>query len=272
MYHTLASIAGACLQCSTDSELSHWLLSVAWLYLAIVTIQSYFFPAPYGKFTSSSGVRGLNSLTKVQVSASLGWFIQEVPSFLVSFSGLIHLYHLGMMYKLLLLAPYTLHYFNRSIVFPLQLKNGAPTPVLTVVAAFTFCLYNGLMQSHALIIKDMDDHNLTLACMGLALFMLGMGINVWSDNILKSLRKVGETGYKIPYGGLYKYVTCPNYLGEAVEWWGFVGLVQTWASLWFAVFTTIFLGGRALYTHSWYRQKFKSDYPADRRAFLPLIL
>jgi len=272
MYETLASIAGACLSSSNQSELSQRLLAVAWLYLAIVAIQSYFFPAPYGKFTSSSGLSGLNSLTKVQVPASLGWFIQEVPSFLVSFSALIHLYQLGMMFKLFLLAPYILHYFNRSIIFPVQLKNGKPTPVLTVMAAFMFCLYNGLMQSQALILKDMSFHSMTLACMGLVLFMAGMGINVWSDNILKSLRKDGETGYKIPFGGLYKYVTCPNYFGEAIEWWGFVGLVQTWASLWFAVFTTMFLGCRAWHTHSWYRQKFKSEYPPQRRAFLPLLL
>ncbi len=50
---------------------------------------------------------------------------------------------------------------------------------------------------------------------------VGYAINHHADSVLLSLRKPGETGYKIPYGGLYKYISCPNYFGEMVEWFGF---------------------------------------------------
>jgi 3-oxo-5-alpha-steroid 4-dehydrogenase 1 len=49
----------------------------------------------------------------------------------------------------------------------------------------------------------------------------GMWINIQSDGILRNLRKPGETGYKIPRGGLFRYVSGANFLGEIVEWSGF---------------------------------------------------
>ena len=42
-----------------------------------------------------------------------------------------------------------------------------------------------------------------------------------SDQLLVNLRKPGETGYKIPVGGLFDYVTGANFFGEIVEWTGF---------------------------------------------------
>jgi len=254
-----------------DKDLAYKLLCVAWGYLLFVSIQSYFFPAPYGKFTSATGIGFLNRATKIQMPASFGWMLQEIPSFFVSICAMFHLYQRGMMLKMLLLVPYAVHYFNRSILFPLKIKNGKPAPLLTVGSAFVFCLYNGFMQSHAVVSLDLENLSLGGVALGLAIFVGGMGINIQSDQILKNLRKEGETGYKIPYGGLYEYVTCPNYFGEALEWWGFACLVQTSAGVWFGVWSTMFLGGRALQTHSWYQEKFK-EYPQERKAFIPKLL
>jgi len=271
MYLTLIRLAKTCLQSPDDEDFSFKLLSGAWAYLAFVTIQSYFFPAPYGKFTSTSGISVLTRVTSIQVPASLGWMIQEIPSLLVSSCALVHLYQHGLWYKMVILAPYVAHYFNRSIVFPLKLKNGKPTPLITVWSAFLFCFCNGLLQSHAVVNLDQETHSFGGAMVGLVMFLGGMLINIQADNILKNLRKEGETGYKIPNGGLYTYVTCPNYFGESVEWWGFACLSQTHAGVWFGVWSTMFLGSRAWQTHVWYRQKFE-DYPRQRRAFIPMIL
>ena len=48
---------------------------------------------------------------------------------------------------------------------------------------------------------------------GVILFIAGMGINIKSDDMLFNLRVNGTTDYKIPRGGLFKWVSCPNYLG-----------------------------------------------------------
>ena len=61
-----------------------------------------------------------------------------------------------------------------------------------------------------------------------------MIINVMSDNKLISLRKE-KMGYKIPNGKLFNFVSCPNYLGEIIEWFGFFILVPSIASLSFSL-------------------------------------
>ena len=45
--------------------------------------------------------------------------------------------------------------------------------------------------------------------------------------ILRNLRAPGETGYKIPVGGLFRWVSSPNYFGELLEWTGWA--IATWS-------------------------------------------
>jgi len=106
---------------------------------------------------------------------------------------------------------------------------------------------------------------------GASVFVAGYVINRRSDAILRNLRKPGETGYKIPQGGLYGWVSCPNYFGELAIWTGWT--IATWslAGLSFAVFTAANLVPRALANHRWYKDTF-ADYPSERRAVLPYIL
>jgi steroid 5-alpha reductase family enzyme len=106
---------------------------------------------------------------------------------------------------------------------------------------------------------------------GVAVFAWGMAINLRSDSLLRRLRKPGETGYKIPHGGLYRWVSCPNYLGEIIEWIGWA--IATWsvAGLAFAVYTAANVGPRALSHHRWYRERFE-DYPEERKALIPFVL
>ena len=46
---------------------------------------------------------------------------------------------------------------------------------------------------------------------GTGVFIFGMAMNIHSDYILINLRKPGETGYKIPRGGMFNYVSSANY-------------------------------------------------------------
>ena len=106
---------------------------------------------------------------------------------------------------------------------------------------------------------------------GAAVFLTGMGINLHADTVLINLRKPGETGYKIPQGGLYRFITAPNYFGEILEWTGWA--IMTWSlpGLAFAIYTTANLAPRAWTNHKWYLSKFE-DYPKERRALIPFIL
>ena len=75
----------------------------------------------------------------------------------------------------------------------------------------------------------------------------------------------------MPCGLLFRRVSCPNYLGEMIQWTGWA--VATWslAGLSFAVWTAANLVPRALAHHRWYREQFE-EYPARRRAVLPFVL
>ena len=103
---------------------------------------------------------------------------------------------------------------------------------------------------------------------GVVLFLAGFIINRRADHILRNLRESGESGYKIPHGGLYRWISCPNYFGEMVTWIGWA--VATWSlvGLAFAIWTIANLAPRARAHHTWYREHF-TDYPSDRKALLP---
>ena len=103
------------------------------------------------------------------------------------------------------------------------------------------------------------------------IFFTGFIINISSDNILFKLRKDGKGEYSIPNGKLFNYISCPNYLGEILEWLGWAIMVLSFAGFSFFVWTLANLIPRALSTHKWYNQKFQ-DYPKDRKALLPYLL
>ena len=77
--------------------------------------------------------------------------------------------------------------------------------------------------------------------------------------------------YRIPRGGLFRWVSCPNYLGEIVEWCGWA--IATWspAGAMFAAWTIANLLPRALSNHRWCRARFP-DYPSERKALIPGLL
>ena len=52
-----------------------------------------------------------------------------------------------------------------------------------------------------------------------------------------NLRKTKGNGYHIPEGFLFKYVSCPNYLGEIIEWLGWAILTLSPAGLVFFIWT-----------------------------------
>ena len=169
-----------------------------------------------------------------------------------------------------------LHYINRSIIFPLRTRTtDKQIPLVIVASAIFFNFMNGFLNGTFLgnfASNYTDDYFIsTRFIIGLLVFVIGAFINNQSDNILINLRKPGETGYKIPQGGLFRFVSCPNMLGEMIEWLGFaimVGSLPAWS---FVLWTAVNLIPRTLDHHKWYLQKF-SDYPQQRKAVIPFVI
>ena len=89
--------------------------------------------------------------------------------------------------------------------------------------------------------------------------------------ILIKLRPAKGNGYKIPYGGLFKYVSCPNFFGEIISWAGFALVAFNLPALSFLIWTLINLSTRALDHHRWYLKEFP-EYDKDRKALIPYLL
>ena len=66
---------------------------------------------------------------------------------------------------------------------------------------------------------------------------MGFLINNISDSTLINLRKTDTKQYSIPRGGLFDYISCPNFFGEIIEWLGFAILTWSIAGLAFFLWT-----------------------------------
>ena len=241
-----------------------WILIV----LAVITFAAVSrITAPYGRHSSTSW--------GPTMPARLGWIVMETPAVLVF--GWIYMQgqHRFETVPLLLFGMWQFHYIQRTYVFPFRMRSeGKRMPVLVCGMAVLFQLLNSYVNARW--ISHWGEYGSEWArdprlWIGVGLFLAGWFINFKSDTMLFALRKPGEAGYKIPRGWLYEYVSCPNYLGEILEWVGWA--VATWslAGLGFALYTAANIGPRALQNHRWYRGKFE-DYPAERKALIPFVL
>ncbi|KAI8334061.1 hypothetical protein BD560DRAFT_340867, partial [Blakeslea trispora] len=62
--------------------------------------------------------------------------------------------------------------------------------------------------------RQVPQKNHSLNQLGIILFFVGESLNLYHHWILRSLRKPGQTVYKIPEGGLFNYVWCPHYVSS----------------------------------------------------------
>lgn len=251
----------------TELQVHGCLVAAMFVLAALSFVSLLFVTAPYGRH-----VRGGWGPT---MPARAGWVLMESPAVLL-FAAIYALGdHAASLAPLLLFALWQLHYINRTFVYPFRIRaDGKRMPVLIAAMAFAFNCLNAYINarwiSHFGAYADAWTGR-TLFLAGTALFLAGWTINRHSDAVLLRLRRPGESGYRIPQGGLFRWVSCPNYLGEIIAWLGWALAGWSLAGLAFAVFTIANLAPRAVANHRWYREQFP-DYPAERRALLPFLV
>jgi len=240
-----------------------WL--VAYAVLIVATVGALLFVrAPYGRHVRSGWGPSL--------PARWGWVLMESPSAL----GILPLFLVNRpagIVPWVLLAIWLAHYGQRTFVFPFLMR-GRPMPLSVVGLGFSFNVFNVWVQARWLTTWSSYETSWLLDprfLVGVGIFVAGMVINLRSDHILRHLRAPGERGYRIPRGFLFRWVSCPNYLGEALEWFGWALLTWSPTGLCFALYTLANLGPRAVQNHRWYHEQF-DDYPQERRALVPFIL
>jgi 3-oxo-5-alpha-steroid 4-dehydrogenase 1 len=247
---------------------SSWflLLLVGGFVLAVgVFILLLFVNAPYG--------RHLRSGWGLAIPGVLGWLLMEAPA-----AVLFTFYFLsGSAPKTLplfaFLAMWEAHYIHRGFIYPLDRSNSRERmPLLVVLMGLAFNAGNTYINGRYLFTLSGGYPDSWLRdprfILGLLIFIAGYWINRWADRVLQHLRRPGETGYQIPYGGLYRWISCPNYFGEILIWTGWA--LATWSlpGLAFAIWTFANLAPRAAAHHAWYHRLFPA-YPPERKALIP---
>jgi hypothetical protein len=246
----------------------HTTLILVEIALAVITFASLFLVvAPYGRHTRPGW--------GPQISARVGWMVMETPAlagFLFFYLGGRHRFEVA---PLALASLWLLHYGHRVLVFPLRMRPGAKKmPVAIAAMAVLFNILNASVNAPQ--VSEFGHYDPEWLrdprfVGGAILFLTGFVLNLRADDVLRNLRRPGETAYRIPTGALHDLVANPNYLGEILEWTGWA--IATWslAGFSFTLYTAANLVPRAISNRSWYRQTFP-DYPADRRAIFPWIL
>jgi len=252
------------------------ILTFAFGLVVLVFIGAAFMKSPYGRFASDRW--GVN------LSPRLGWFLMELPA-TVSF---VFFYFQGRhrfdIVPLFFLLVWLIHYGNRGFVFPYLIRSPkgatASFSITIVLMGWLVTTLHGYLN--AVFISDLGTH-FTLDwfsdprfIVGIALYYASFALNVHSDAIIRRLRshdevERGEKVYRIPKGGLFRFVTNPSYLTEITAFAGFA--IATW-SLGATFILLITIGNlvpRAFQTHRWYREKFP-DYPTERRALIPFVI
>ena len=247
----------------------YYLLVKIWIAIGIILFPVLLsITAPYGRHSRRDW--------GPMIPNRLGWMIMELPTLAM----FVVFFFLGPnpinLVTLFFFLSYTVHYSNRAFIFPLRTRTSKKLmPLIIVLLAICFNLVNGFINGYyfgTISTGYSTDWFYDIRFVtGVLLFVTGMVINLRSDNILLSLRQSSGNGYSIPTGGLFRFVSCPNFFGEILEWLGFA--IMTWspAALAFAIWTAVNLVPRALDHHRWYRAKFP-DYPAERKAVIPFVV
>jgi|TARA_B110001454_G_C12653189_1_gene406306 protein-S-isoprenylcysteine O-methyltransferase Ste14 len=234
-----------------------------WILIALIIFPiNLIFKAPYGKHSTKKWGKTIDNKT--------GWFLMELPA-LVTCPSIYFIVVEEISLSIGFVFIWITHYFNRTIIYPLRIKTkGKKIPIAIVASAFFFNLINGFLNGYFISLINFESLSFTYIISGLLIFIIGFYVNVSSDNKLIKLR-TNQKDYVIPKGGLFNYVSCPNFLGEIIEWLGFATMTLNLGSISFLIWTICNLIPRSKAHHKWYKENFEK-YPTTRKAVIPYLL
>lgn len=206
----------------------------------------------------------------------IGWFLMEVPVFITMTVLWLLSERTWDVVPLCFFIIFQIHYLQRSFIFPFLIRGKNKMALGIIIMGAVFNTLNALMQGGWIFFFSPQYPVSWLRSpqfiVGLALFIAGMVINIDSDKIIRNLRKPGDTGHYIPRGGMFRYVSSANYLGEFVEWTGFAILTWSWSGAVFALWTFANLAPRANSIYKRYEKEFGQEFKQlNLKRMIPFI-
>ena len=238
-------------------------ITYLWIIIALIIFPlNLIYKAPYGKHSTKKWGKTIDNKT--------GWVLMEFPA-LITCPLIYYIVVEEISLSIGFIFIWITHYFNRTIIYPLKIKTkGKKIPVAIVASAFFFNVINGILNGYFIATLLFESISFTCILIGFIIFIIGLYINISSDNTLIKLR-TNQKGYVIPKGGLFNYVSCPNFFGEIIEWLGFAIMTFNLGSISFLIWTICNLVPRSKAHHKWYNENFE-NYPKKRKAVIPYLL
>jgi 3-oxo-5-alpha-steroid 4-dehydrogenase 1 len=251
------------------------LLAAGLVFAALVFVISWFLPSPYGRFASSR--------FGVSLGPRLGWCLMELPATLSFLWFYFHGPRRAELVPVVFLVMWLIHYANRGFLFPLRIRAArgqtASFSLLVIGAGWAVTSLHGYFHAsfftrlHVYTPDWLRDPRFII---GFVVYYVCFALNVHSDAIIRNLRTPDEVAagvkrYRVPHGGLFRWVTNPSYLTELCGWAGFAVCTWSLAGVFVLLVSIGNLVPRAFATHRWYRERF-ADYPSERKALIPFVL
>ncbi len=250
-------------------------LTIALALVAIVAVTAPFVPSPYGRFGSNR--------FGFTLAPRLGWFLMELGSPLTFLYFYFQGPHRFSPVPLIFLGLWCVHYANRAFFFPLSIRSprgaqanfSAMVMGIGVVVTALHGYLNGSYFSHfgsQYTTAWLTDPRFLI---GFPLWAISYALNLHCEAIVRNLRTREEVAagtriYRIPVGGLFRWVTSPTYLTELSAWTGFALASWSMGGVFILTVSAANLLPRAVSTHRWYRERFP-DYPRERKALVPYL-
>lgn len=175
------------------------------------------------------------------------------------------------------LVAWTIHYGKRELesLFVHRFSH-ATMPVMNLFKNcgyyWGFAAWVAYFVNHPLYTPPKED----LVYTGMCLFYLMEMGNLSSHITLRQLRPPGTKVRRIPRGGLFEFVTCPNYTYEIMSWVGFNLMTKTVGGMVFLTVGALQMLVWAQNKHRNYKKEFdgkdgRALYPKSRKILIPYI-
>ena len=156
----------------------------------VVFVVLFFINAGYGRYASKEW--------GIHIDNRLGWFIMEA----VSPIGFFILFILGNrtqnLVAVVFLLIWELHYFHRAFIYPFRIRGKTKIPLVIVFFGLIFNTGNVYLQGRYLFslspCQNLSWLHYLRFIIGATIFVIDFTINLKSDQILRNLRKPGDSG------------------------------------------------------------------------------
>jgi len=251
-------------------------LAIAIAIALLTAVAAPFVKTPYGRFADAR--------FGVSLDPRLGWFLMELPASIAFYVTYFQGPNRYEPFPLFVLFVWTCHYANRGFAMPLLMRvpagHRSGFGLMVVVIGWVVTSLHGYLSA-AWVTRYHPEPGLgwfvdPRFLVGIVLYYGALAANLHADHVLRTLRtkdevRRGERNYRIPYGGLFRYVTNASYASELLFWIGFALFTWSPAGIYIFAISAANLVPRAFATHRWYRERFP-DYPRERRALIPFVL